>query len=87
MMTLFNRFLLRKFRRKEHTANRAYDATQVVRWTWRRGVTGPTSHRFNFTMIASWGVEVNLTLFGRTWRTYDNRFFKSLFGLLEAAHE
>lgn len=69
-------FLLSQFKRREWTANCA-DPTQVIEWKAKRG---------HLVMLASWGVEAKLTVFGRTWRTYDNRFFKALFGLLEDAY-
>lgn len=59
-------------------------------WVRTSGVTNradPTAwtkweNRF-ITLIASWGVEAKVRLFGRTWRTYDHWFFKWLFERLE----
>lgn len=66
--------LLARFKRKEWVANRA-DPTQVTQYRNK-----------HLTMTASWGVEAKLTILGRTWETYDNRFFVWLFGFLENAY-
>jgi hypothetical protein len=77
--------LYARLSRKERVVNPA-DPTLVVSYGiggWRRRLR---TRRFDFDMVVSWGVEARVTVFGRTWRTYDNRFFCWLFGGLEDAY-
>jgi len=74
--TPIGRFLLAHFSRREWVANRA-DPTVVTEWR---------SRGRRLVLLCSWGVEARLTLCGRTWRTYDNRFFVRLSSALEDAY-
>jgi hypothetical protein len=90
MSNLFFDILRRRFKRVHRVVNPA-DPTSVVRWTWhpkRVGAPRPTGGwRFGLDLVASWGVEARVSLFGRTWQTYDNRFFCWLHAGLEDAHD
>ena len=77
--------LLKRLRRSERTVNRA-DPTQVVFYDLPNPL-GRRGQVFDFNVIASWGVEVVVTVCGFKWRTYDNRVFVWLFGHLEDAHQ
>jgi len=70
---------MRRWTRKTWTANRA-DPTAITEWAWnkRRGAW--------VTLVlrdVTWGLETKLTVFGRTWRTWDNPLFLRVFDALE----
>lgn len=65
------KWLRSKFRRKEWVANSA-DPTAVIQWRSKY-----------LTLLGSWGVEATFRIWGFELRTYDNRFFKWLWGEFE----
>ena len=74
--------MLENMKRKEWVANPA-DPTQVIQWKGRWGKRPGQSPRVELTLTGSWGVESRLSIYRWSHRTYDNWFFKWLFGYLE----
>lgn len=61
------------FKREDRTVNQRYDATQVLTWKSK-----------HVELIESWGIVKGVvTLFGRTWESYDNWLLVRLFNWLE----
>lgn len=79
---LFSR-LLPLFSRVSRVVNPA-DPTSVVVYEAPR--LGRGRRRLSLRLVCSWGVEAHLTVLGRTWRSYDNRFFCWLASGLDGAH-
>jgi hypothetical protein len=76
--------LLARCRRREFVAGA--DPTQVVEYTYPRprGLYAPS--RVSVDLIASWGIESRVWVFGREFRTYDHGFWSWVFNLMEDAH-
>ena len=64
-----------QFKRREWVANVA-DPTVVIEYK--------ATH---VTFLASWGVEMKVYAFKRTWRSYDSPLARWIYGLLEQQYE
>ena len=68
------------WQRRQYTANPA-DPTEVI--TWKKSL----GRHNEIKLVASWGVELSIWLFGWKWSSYDSWFAKALFERLEERFE